>query len=148
VGTGVRRCGRGSAILAMGMAVALQCVGCSPCDDEVVVDSASPKGPQRVRVIVRNCGATTSYLTLAQAKQPGMLGRWTDVLQIVGRPVVEVRWKSVGRAVVAYAQCAPGQVAVISKGVGGLVLEAVDDPLLGARCGTNGYWEPEPPGGR
>ena len=115
------------------------------CEDEVVVESPSPKGPHSVRVLVRNCGATTPYVTLVQARSSGLLSRWTDIAQVIGRPVMELRWSSVKTAVVAYGMCAPGEVDRLAGGISGLSVELLNDHALESQCGTNGYWEPRLP---
>jgi hypothetical protein len=112
------------------------------CEDELLVESRSPKGPQSVRVLLRNCGATTEYVTIAQALEPGLFGRWRDIARIQGRPVVEIRWSSVKSASVRYARCAPGRLIPVSSGVKGLAVDVVDLPELSSQCGSSGYWEP------
>ena len=112
------------------------------CEDEVIVESASPKGPHSVRVLVRNCGATTPYVTLVQARSSGLLSGWTDIAQVIGRPVMELRWSSVKTAVVVYGMCAPGKVDSLAGGISGLSVELLNDHALESQCGTNGYWEP------
>jgi hypothetical protein len=114
-----------------------------PCEDEVIVESTSPKGPHSVRVLVRNCGATTPYVTLVQARTSGLLSGWTDIAQAIGRPVMELRWSSVKTAVVAYGMCAPGKVDAVAGGINGLSVELLNDHALESQCGTNGYWEPQ-----
>ncbi len=133
-----------SAICALFVSV-LAGVGCGfSCEDELILATRSPKGPQELRVFVRNCGATSPYVTWAQAREPGILGGWTDVVRIVGRPVVEARWPSVSTAIIAYGRCAPGEAAVLSSGSRNLTVLVREEPTLGTRCAPNGYWYPEP----
>ena len=122
--------------------VAVSVLGCMfSCKDELILDSMSPKGPQTVRVLVRNCGATTPYVTIVQA---GAGSRWVDVAVLAGRPVVDVRWPSVQSVVIAYGQCSPGDVRMEAGGIPGVTVQLVADPLLTGQCAPTGAWEPSP----
>jgi hypothetical protein len=119
------------------------CLGFT-CEDEVLIQSSSPKGPSSVRVVLRGCDATTPFFTIAQARGGGFFDRWTEVARIVGRPVMEIRWTSVKTAIVAYGMCSPGDPVRGGEGVRGLEVLVVNDPLLSSQCFPGGYWEPHP----
>jgi len=132
-------------IVLTALFAAAQSLGCiaMPCEDEVVAESASPKGPHSVRVLVRNCGATAPYVTVVQARTSGVFSQWTDIAHVVGRPVIDLRWSSVKTAVVAYGMCAPGKLEFLAGGIRGLDVQLLNDHALESRCSANGYWEPQ-----
>ena len=127
------------ASIALGVLLLASANCTSPCQDEEVLKSHSPKGPHHFQAVVRNCGPTTPYVTVVRV----IAGkRSVEVAQFTDRPVIEVRWQSVKHASVAYAHCGPGEARVGEASIPGLTVEVVADPALAARCGPRGYWEP------
>ena len=90
-------------------------IGCGLCGDELVSTAESPGGRFTAIVSVRNCGATTSYVTWVSvarggARRPGSgqlvftadSGRGAAESWPSGGPVVRVRWRSEDLLEVAY----------------------------------------------
>ena len=78
------------------LALFLVASGCS-CADNPIGTAVSPDKKYTATAIVRNCGATTGYVTIVSVSGPGLgpnLFNRNDALTIKGESQVTLRWSA------------------------------------------------------
>ena len=88
------------------VAVALLATSCGMCGDEDVASAVSPDGRLVARAFVRNCGATTDYVTRVEVASNR---RWfrnpTSVYVVEGVFTVQAKWSDRRRLVIVCDRC-------------------------------------------
>jgi hypothetical protein len=106
------------------------------CKDEAVYYSQSPKGPQQLRVALRQCGGTAPDAIVVQGAE---WLRWKDLVLVQGRVAVETRWTSVKTVEIGYHSCGgPSSISEVGR-LAGLQIATVEAPSLASRCSDTGY---------
>ena len=85
--------------------------GCNLCGDEVVSTLSSPGGRYRAVWIVRNCGATTDYVTHVVLERKSLLG-WNreSVFVARGEQRLDIRWLTNDALQIDCPSCTPERV--------------------------------------
>jgi hypothetical protein len=87
-------------LFVIGLMPSLMTTACWTCGDDLKVENASPSGDYVVATYVRNCGATTAYVThlnirrRSNSLRPGLDGavRNGEIVSIKGNEAVKVTW--------------------------------------------------------
>ncbi len=90
---------------SLGLALTLLAASCL-CDDRREGSSVSPDGKYMATWTIRNCGATTPYITRIELSRRGLIpvGRTKLVLVLKGSPDVTFTWKTATELEVSVAR--------------------------------------------
>ncbi len=126
-------------ITFLGVALLSVSCGINPCADVKEESIASPDGKFTATLFVRNCGATTPYITHVSVVRNTWLPRDAFnmdnniVFSIKNKPAVELRWESGDSLLIRYTRVEGVQPSKLAKQWGQVAITATPTMVDKAR---------------
>jgi hypothetical protein len=111
-----------SVIFAAALLVAITAMGCGLCGNEDEVRVTSPDGKHVAHSYLRNCGATTDYVTVVDMETPGR-SNGINAYSADGAHELTLRWASPQEFHIECRECPPRHLT--APGVDGVTITVI-----------------------